>query len=128
MMRNVGILPAAILVFLTLLSCNKQPAEKRQATVVLQDGSEVSGAVVSTSASEITLAGDDSITRTIPMSQVKSVQYAEAAPQPEASTETQPAAPAPAKKPVAPVRERRTQLSQREPVAETSAPPSRPAS
>ena len=115
MMRNAGILPAVILVFLTLLSCSKQPAEKRQATIVLQDGSQVSGAVVASSASDITLAGGDNITRTIPMNQVKSVQYGEVAPQPEASTETQPAASAPDKPPAA------------APVRESSAPPSQPA-
>ena len=128
-MRNAGILTAAILVFLTLLSCSRQPAEKRQATVVLQDGSQVSGAVVASSASEITLAGDDNITRTIPMSQVKSVQYNEAAPQPGAYSETQPAASAPANKPAsAPVREGRAQPSQRLPIRESSAPPRQSAS
>ena len=136
MMRNAGILPAVILVFLTLLSCSKQPAEKRQATVVLQDGSQVSGTVVASSASDITLEGGDNVTRKIPMSQVKSVQYGEVAPQPEASTETQPAASvntspsasAPAKRPAAaPVRESRAQPSQPEPTRESSAPPSQPA-
>ncbi len=119
MIRNAGILPTAILVFLALLSCSKQPAEKRQATVVLQDGSQVSGTVVASSASDITLAGGDNVTRTIPMSQVKSVQYGEVAPQPEASSETQPASP--------PVQESRAQPSQREPAPESSAPPSQPA-
>jgi len=128
MMRKANILPAAILVFLTLLSCSKQPAEKRQATIVLQDGSQVSGAVVASSASDITLTGDDNITRTIPMSQVKSVQYGEVAAQPQASTEAQPAASAPAKKPAAaPVRESRAQPRQPEPTRESSAPPSQPA-
>ena len=74
MMRNAGILPAAILVLLTALSCSRHPVEKRQATVVLQDGSQISGTVVASSASNITLAGVDNISRTIPMSQVKSVR------------------------------------------------------
>lgn len=127
-MRNAGILSTAILVFLTLLSCSKQPAEKRQATVVMQDGSQISGAVLASSASEITLAGDDNINRTIPMSQVKSVQYGEVAAQPQVSVETQPAASALAKKPAAaPLRESRAQPSQREPARESSAQPSRPA-
>jgi hypothetical protein len=118
MMKNAGILHAAILVLLTLLSCNRQPAEKRQATVVLQDGSQVSGTMVASSASEITLAGDDHITRKIPMSQVKSVQYGEVATQPEASTQPQPSVPAPAKRPEA--------APQREPARESGTPPSRP--
>jgi len=136
MMRYAGILPAAILVFLTLLSCSKQPAERRQATVVLLDGSQVSGAVVASSATDITLADGNNITRTIPMSQVKSVQYGEVAPQPVASTETQsaasnnapPPAPAPVKSPAAaPVRESRAQPTQPEPARESITPPSQPA-
>jgi len=128
MMRNSGVLSAAFLVLLTLLSCSKQPAEKRQATVVLQDGSQVSGAVVASSASGITLAGDDNTTRTIPMGQVKSVEYGAAVPQPEAAAETQPAAAAPAKQPaVSPARESRKQPSRPEPARQDSAPPSQPA-
>lgn len=135
MMRNASILPVAVFVLLTLLSCSKQPAERRHATVMLQDGSQVSGAVVASSASDITLAGDDNITRTIPMRQVKSVQYGEVA-KSEASTETQPAAssntrPAvagTAKRPAAvPVRESRTQPSQPAVTREGSTPPSQPA-
>jgi hypothetical protein len=114
-MRNAGILAAAVLVFLTLFSCSKQPAEKRQATILLQDGSQVSGAVMASSASEITLAGEDNITRTIPMSQVKSVQYAESAEQPQTPAEAQRAAP---------VQESRTQPSQQESSRESGAQPS----
>jgi hypothetical protein len=78
-MANSRVVAAAILV-LFALSCSKQVAEKRQATVLLQDGSQVTGAVVASTASEITLAGNDNITRTIPMPQVKSVEYHDAAP------------------------------------------------
>ncbi len=126
MMRKPGILLVAIPVLLTLLSCSNksamQPGEKRQATVMLQDGSQVSGAVVSSSASEIVLAGDDNITRTIPMSQVKSVQYGEASTQPQATTETRPATPAPVKRPApapTPTRETSPLPSQPSPLART---------
>jgi hypothetical protein len=118
MVKNTGILAAAVLVSLTLLSCSRQPAEKRQATVVLQDGSQVSGTVVASSASAITLAGEDNITRTIPTSQVKSVQYGEAAPEPKGSIEALPTASA---------RDTGTRQSQYEANRESGTPPNRPA-
>ena len=122
MMKRAGIPAAVVLALLTMASCGRQPAEKRQATVLLQDGSQISGAVVASSASEITLAGEDNIKRTIPMSQVKSVQYAETAPEQEA-----PAASAPAAQPAAPTRESRPQPSRQEPPRQPSPPPSPPA-
>lgn len=58
-------------------ACNKgtAPADRPHATVQMRDGTTVSGTVVSSSPSEITLAGDDNQTHTIPMKQVKSVEY-----------------------------------------------------
>ncbi len=119
MARQAGVLTVAVLAFLTLTSCSREPAEKRQATVLMKDGSEVSGAVVASSTSEITLAGGDSITRTIPMSQVASGQYADAAPQA--------AAPAAAPQAAAPAREGKPQPARKEAAREPGAPPSRPA-
>ncbi len=124
--RSTRILPAVVLAFLTLLSCSKQPAEKRQATVLLQDGSQLSGAVVSSSSSAITLAGEDNITRTIPMSQVKSVEYQNAAAQPPASTDSQPAATAPPpgeRQAPAPAGERQPQQRRPAPAGEATTPP-----
>jgi hypothetical protein len=119
-MRSVRVVPVLLLAILTLVSCSKKEAEKRPATVLLNDGSQISGLVVKSSDSEITLAGGDNITRTIPMSQVKSVQYAAAegaqtaAPaEAVAPTETA-AAPAPAAKTAAP------------PVAKSEPEPARP--
>ena len=73
----------------------------------MRDGTRVTGSVLASSTAEITIAGDDQITRTIPMSQVKSVEYgdaiAAAAPAPAAQpAETTPPpaareAPAPAR-------------------------------
>jgi hypothetical protein len=45
--------------------------------VQVRDGTTVSGIVLSASASEIQLLGDDKVNRTIPMAQVRSIQYDE---------------------------------------------------
>jgi hypothetical protein len=68
------VLGSAILAFL-LSSCNKTANGTQHATILLRDGSSASGTVLSSSASEIQLAGDDKNTRTIPMAQVRSVAY-----------------------------------------------------
>lgn len=93
----------ALLAVLTFASCAKKEAETtpaqegQHATVTMKDGSTAAGTVVSSSNKEITLAGDDKITRTIPMDQVKSVEYGETA-------QTQNTAPAtPENPPAAPV-------------------------
>lgn len=67
---------AAVLSILFLSSCNKghAPAGPR-ATVTMRDGTLVGGTVVSASSTEIKLAGDDQVTRTIAMAQVKSIDY-----------------------------------------------------
>ena len=83
-----------------LASCKaKQAPAGPHATVQMRDGSTVSGTVTATSATEITLAGDDNSTHTIPMSQVKSIEYDDAGAAQTADAETpagQPgAAPAP---------------------------------
>jgi hypothetical protein len=44
----------------------------------MRDGTTVAGMVLASSPAEIKLAGDDNITRTIPMTQVKSVDYGDA--------------------------------------------------
>jgi hypothetical protein len=41
----------------------------------MRDGASVSGTIISNSASEIQIAGDDKVTRTIPMAQVRSINY-----------------------------------------------------
>jgi hypothetical protein len=61
-----------------LASCAKQ-GSGQHATVLMRDGSELTGTVTATSPSEITLAGDDKTTHTIPMAQVKSIEYDDAA-------------------------------------------------
>lgn len=61
-----------------LASCAK-PGSGQHATVLMRDGSELMGTVTASSPSAITLAGDDRTTHTIPMSQVKSIEYDDAA-------------------------------------------------
>jgi outer membrane biosynthesis protein TonB len=95
---------------LALSSCAKKEAgtapagSGQRATVTMRDGSKVAGAVAASSATEITITGDDRITRTIPMDQVQSVTYGEptsATPATAAAPAAQPepqAAPEPARK------------------------------
>lgn len=71
---------AALLGALILASCAKQAASGPHATVTLRDGTTVSGNVLSSSASGIHLLADDKTSRTIPMSQVRSVDYGDAQP------------------------------------------------
>src|SRR5580704_3844696 len=68
----------ACVLFLT--SCGSQGTGGQRAVIQMRDGTSVSGAVLASSASEIKVAGDDNITRTIPMSQVKSIDYGDAPP------------------------------------------------
>jgi hypothetical protein len=62
-----------------LASCTTKPASGPHATIQMRDGTTLSGTVTATSASEITLAGDDNTTHTVPMAQVKSIEYDEPA-------------------------------------------------
>lgn len=67
-------LPAFVSMLL-LCSCNKSSGSGPHATVELRDGTSVAGRVISTSPSEVQIAGDDQVARTIPMSQVRSIEY-----------------------------------------------------
>jgi hypothetical protein len=49
-------------------------------TVILRDGTRVGGSILENSATKVTVAGDDGITRTIPTTQVSSIDYGSAAP------------------------------------------------
>jgi hypothetical protein len=83
--------------FATLWGCGKVSSPAPQATVTLKDGSTFSGAVTKSSTSEITVQASGGETRTYPMTQVASVQYATdqttAAPADPASTAAPAAAP-----------------------------------
>ncbi len=70
---------STIALLLLLTACNSAPATGPRATVQLRDGSSVSGMVVSSTATEVTVTSDDTITHTIPMTQVRSIDYGDAA-------------------------------------------------
>jgi hypothetical protein len=79
-------------------SCSKPAGGGQHATVLMRDGTSVTGTVTSSSASELQLAGDDKVARTIPMAQVRSIQYDDTT-EPSAAAQTPPPAPAPASGP-----------------------------
>jgi hypothetical protein len=81
-----------------LTACGRQPAASQHATIQMRDGTEVSGTIQSSSATEIQIAGDDKVARTIPMTQVRSIEYDDPAPPPAG---TQPATAPPASAPPA---------------------------
>jgi len=61
-------------------SCNRKASGGPHATVLLRDGTSVSGTVLASSASGIQLAGDDKTEHDIGMPQVRSIEYDEAVP------------------------------------------------
>jgi hypothetical protein len=63
------------------------------ATVTMRDGSQVSGNIQESSASEIKLTTDDHVSRTIPMAQVRSVVYDDAPAASDAASSGVPSAP-----------------------------------
>jgi hypothetical protein len=95
-MRRSLIFVVIVFAALIVTSCAKNPADSssaptaKRATVTMKDGATESGMVVSSSEGEITIAGDDKITRAIPMDQVRSVEYSDATP--PAATGAAPAA------------------------------------
>lgn len=109
----------AVLAALMASSCAQKqtstnPEAGKRATVTMRDGTKTAGTLTKSSNTEITIAGDDNITRTIPMDQVRLIEYvdvaatAPAAPAPAARSAApapvaKPAAPAPAANPVSPV-------------------------
>lgn len=99
----------AMIAIVTLRGCGKVTSPPPQATVQLKDGSSFSGAVTNSSTEQISVQASSGETRTYPMSQVASVQYAQsdaaAAPvttQPPAPVTTQ--APPPVSQPVEEIR------------------------
>src|SRR5262249_46846083 len=79
--RNIFVVAFCTLFLMSgffLASCGGQTASGQHATILMRDGSTLSGTVTSTSASEITLTADDTTKHTIPMAQVKSIEYDDA--------------------------------------------------
>src|SRR5215472_17185930 len=67
----------SVLAALLFCSCSRTSGGGQHATVELRDGTSVPGTVISTSGSEVQIAGDDKVTRTIPMNQVRAIEYDE---------------------------------------------------
>lgn len=63
---------------LFIAACSAKQSGGQHATILMRDGSTLTGTVTASSASEITLAGDDKTTHQIPMTQVKSIEYDDA--------------------------------------------------
>lgn len=81
----------------TLVGCSKSSAPaaaNQQATVQLHDGSSFAGTVTASSPSSITLQAANGESRTYPMSQVASVQYADSTAAPPGSNAPPASAPA----------------------------------
>jgi hypothetical protein len=100
---------AALATFLFLASCSNKQTSGQHATVLMRDGTTLAGTVTATSPTEITLAGDDHVTHTVPMTQVKSIEYddvaaASATTTPAPATSAPAASGAPARPAPAPVR------------------------
>jgi hypothetical protein len=80
-MKRSWVLAAIVFAALFLASCKNKLMDTsstqapKHATVTMKDGTATAGTVVSSSDKEISIAGDDKITRTIPMDQVRSVEY-----------------------------------------------------
>jgi hypothetical protein len=88
--RKLGVVLCAI----WLAGCNKTPpAGGLHATITMRDGRTVSGAVQSSSATQIQIAGDDGTVQTIPMSQVRNVDYGATEPVAGAAATATPGAP-----------------------------------
>lgn len=62
-------------VLLVLASCGKKEAPGQHATILMRDGTSMSGTVTATSPDQITVVGDDNATHNIRMTQVKSIEY-----------------------------------------------------
>jgi hypothetical protein len=78
---------SAVGALLFLASCGNK-ASGPHATVLMRDGSTLTGTVTATSPVEITLAGDDNTTHKVAMAQVKSIEYDDTAATPAASTQS----------------------------------------
>ena len=90
-------------IFLCSCSHNKQVSTDNapHVTVITHDGTRVGGALVENSPTKVTIAGDDGITRTIPVTQVSSIDYGGAQSSSEQAANHEPLTPEPAVSPKA---------------------------
>jgi len=90
LLRRTTFLVATLGAVILLSSCGTKQAAGPHATILMRDGTTLTGTVTATSPTEVTLAGDDNTKHTVPMTQVKSIEYDDAAaPQ---TSDTQPGA------------------------------------
>jgi hypothetical protein len=82
------IVGAALATLFLLASCTNKPASGSHATILMRDGTTLTGTVTATSSAAITLAGDDNTTHTVPMTQVKSIEYDDTSAAPTSATQT----------------------------------------
>jgi len=73
---------------LFLASCANQKGSGQHATILMRDGSTLTGTVTATSPAEITLTGDDNATHSVPMARVKSIEYDDAPTTPSSAAQT----------------------------------------
>lgn len=93
-MRIVILAPLIAIALSVVSSCGNKNAgpnsDRPHAAIEMRDGSTLTGAITATSPTQITLAGDDNTTHTIPTNQVRSIYYDEApAPAPGSSPDQQ---------------------------------------
>jgi len=75
LIRRTVFVGAALGTLFLLVSCAAKQAPGQHATILMRDGTTLTGTVTATSPSQINLAGDDNMTHTVPMTQVKSIEY-----------------------------------------------------
>ena len=75
LMRQTIFAGAMLGILLFVASCANKQASGQHATIQMRDGTTLTGTVTGTSSSGITLTGDDNTKHTIPMAQVKSIEY-----------------------------------------------------
>jgi len=85
LIRQTIFASATLGALLLLASCATQQAPGQHATILMRDGTTLAGTVTATSPAEVTLAGDDNTTHTVPMTQVKSIEYDDTTAQTSAS-------------------------------------------
>jgi len=87
--RGTVFVASAVGALFFLASCGNKQASGPHATVLMRDGSALTGTVTATSPAEITLAGDDNTAHTVPMAQVKTIEYDDSAATQAGSTPAQ---------------------------------------
>ena len=88
-LKNLALVLSAIVLGALVTSCSSQSTtDGPHATVLLRDGTQVAGIVTASTPSGITLMGDDKVSHTIPMAQVKSVSYDQPQPGPAGTADS----------------------------------------